>query len=161
MFISNFCSFVIAKYLCLTSKTPSYQYKDKTVLHIRQRITNKLIHMQSTLNTELLASTIKSKRGKMGLRDAANEIGNVSSATLGRVEKGNLPDVETFIKICKWLQVSTDTFVIDKKITNTKLSEKDKIVYQLRSSQELDKDTITAMIAMVDMAFTKLKKNAK
>lgn len=128
---------------------------------MRQCFTYKFIHMKSTLNTELLSSTIKTKRGKMGLRDAANEIGNVSSATLARVEKGNLPDVETFIKICKWLQVSTDTFVIDKKVTNTKLSEKDKIVYQLRSSQELDKETIAAMVAMVDIAFTKLKKNAK
>jgi transcriptional regulator with XRE-family HTH domain len=116
--------------------------------------------MQSTLNTELLSSAIKSKRGKNGLRNAAEEI-NISSATLSRVELGNLPDVETFIKICKWLGVSTDTFITGKKTTNSELSEKDKIVYQLRSSQELDSDTINAMVAMVDMAFTKLKKNAK
>lgn len=116
--------------------------------------------MQSTLNTELLSSTIKSKRGKKGLRDTALEI-DISSATLSRVELGNLPDVETFIKICKWLGVSTDTFVTGKKSTKTDLSEKDKLVYQLRSSQELDADTISAMVGMIDMAFTKLKKNAK
>lgn len=115
--------------------------------------------MQSTLNTELLSSAIKSKRGKKGLRDTAAEI-DISSATLSRVELGNLPDVETFIKICKWLGVSTDTFVIDKKTIKGDLSEKDKLVYQLRSSQELDPTTINAMVAMVDMAFTKLKKNA-
>lgn len=117
--------------------------------------------MQSTLNTELLSSAIKSKRGKKGLRDTAIEIGNISPATLSRVEQGNLPDVDTFIKICKWLGVSTETFITGKKIAKSELSEKDKLVYQLRSSQELDADTISAMVAMVDMAFTKLKKNAK
>jgi transcriptional regulator with XRE-family HTH domain len=116
--------------------------------------------MQSTLNTALLSSTIKSKRGQKGLRDTAKEI-DISSATLSRVELGNIPDVETFIKICKWIGVSTDTFIVGKKPSKAELSDKDKIVYQLRSSQELDPDTINAMVAMVDMAFTKLKKSAK
>lgn len=113
--------------------------------------------MQSTLNTELLASAIKSKRGKNGLRETAAEIGGISLSTLSRVEQGNLPDVETFIKICKWLDVSTDSF-IQGEVTASELSEKDKIVFQLRSSQELDQDTISAMIAMIDIAFTKVKK---
>jgi len=117
--------------------------------------------MSSTLNVELLASAIKTKRGSKGLRETAAEIGNISSATLSRIEQGNLPDVETFIKICKWLKVPTDKFVTGKKPTSLDLSEKDKIVYQLRSSQELDSDTINAMIAMVNMAFTKRKKNAQ
>lgn len=52
-------------------------------------------------------------------------------------------------------------FITGKKSTSSDLSEKDKIVYQLRSSQELDSDTINAMIAMVNIAFTKIKKNAK
>lgn len=117
--------------------------------------------MQSTLNTDLLSSAIKSKRGKKGLRDTSTEIGDISPATLSRVEQGNLPDVDTFIRICKWLGMSTDTFVSGKKMSTSELSEKDRLVYQLRSSQELDSDTISAMVAMVNMAFTKLKKNAK
>jgi transcriptional regulator with XRE-family HTH domain len=117
--------------------------------------------MSPKLNSDLLASAIKSKRGKMGLRDAAIEIGGVSPATLSRVELGNLPDVETFIKICNWLGVSTDTFIAGPKSPKPDLSEKDKIVYQLRSSKELDSQTISAMVAMVDVAFTKIKKGAK
>ena len=119
--------------------------------------------MESTLNTELLSSMLKSKRGKTGLRDTSTQIGNISAATLSRVEQGNLPDVETFIRLCKWLQVSTDTFVTGQKKPASDLSEKDKLVYQLRSSQQLDPDTINAMIGMVDMAFHKNKKkyNAK
>jgi transcriptional regulator with XRE-family HTH domain len=117
--------------------------------------------MPSTLNVDLLASAIKSKRGTKGLRETAAEIGDVSSATLSRIEQGNLPDVETFIKICKWLKVSTDTFISGKKMESSDLSEKDKIVYQLRSSQELDSETIDAMVGMVTLAFKKFKKNAK
>ena len=117
--------------------------------------------MQSTLNIELLASALKTKRGKKGFRETANEIGDISAATLSRVEQGNLPDVETFIKLCKWLQVSTDSFVSGKMPVSNEISEKDKIVYQLRSSQELDQDTISAMLAMIDLAFTKVRKDAK
>lgn len=117
--------------------------------------------MKSTLNTELFSSMIKTKRGKKGLRDTAEEIGNISAATLSRIEQGNLPDVETFIRLCKWLDVSSEIFITGKKSNQTELTEKEKLVYQLRSSRELDPDSINAMISMVDMAFTKLKKNAK
>ncbi|WP_439516268.1 helix-turn-helix domain-containing protein [Sediminibacterium sp.] len=123
--------------------------------------------MNSTLNSELLASMIKSKRGKKGLRETADEINQetghkiISAATLSRIEQGNLPDVETFIRLCKWLRVSTDEFVTSKDTVQKEITEKDKLVYQLRSSQELDADSINAMVAMVDMAFGKLKKSAK
>ena len=111
--------------------------------------------MKSTLNTEKFSSAIKSKRGNKGLRDTASEIGGISAATLSRIEQGNLPDVETFIKICKWLRVSTDSFILGKKPSNAELSEKDKLVYQLRSSRELDPVTVDAMIALINAAFNK------
>ena len=124
------------------------------------------MNTQSTLNTHLLSSMLKSKRGTMGLRNAAAEIssefGEISSATLSRVEQGNLPDVETFIKLCKWLNTSPDIFIAGDKPIKKEVSEKDKLVFQLRSSKELDPETINAMISMVDMAFTtKAKKRAK
>jgi transcriptional regulator with XRE-family HTH domain len=51
-----------------------------------------------------LAFQIKEKRGDRGLREVANEIG-ISHATLSRIENGKLPDIETFKKICEWLNV--------------------------------------------------------
>ncbi len=120
--------------------------------------------MESTLNSELLASMIKSKRGKKGLREVATEIskeiGDVSAATLSRIEQGKLPDVETFIKICKWLNVATDEFIVGKKTSISKLTEKELVLSQLRASRELDEDTIEAMVSMVNMAFTKVRKHA-
>lgn len=109
--------------------------------------------MQSTLNTELLASMLKNKRDKKGLRAVAEEIGEVSAATLSRIEQGKLPDVDTFIRICKWLDVPTDTFINDKKDTKKEVSTKDKVVAHLRADRELSKDTVNMLIKMIDMAY--------
>jgi transcriptional regulator with XRE-family HTH domain len=53
---------------------------------------------------ESLGQIISEKRGKQGIRAAAQEIG-ISPATLSRVENGHLPDLENFQKICRWLGV--------------------------------------------------------
>ncbi len=110
--------------------------------------------MKSTLNNELLSSMIKSKRQTKGLRDTAKEIG-IGLATLSRVEQGNLPDVETFIKLCNWLSVSTDIFITDSTPKKIVTSEKDSLIYQLRSSGELDQNTVAAIITLVELAYDK------
>ncbi|MBG6186436.1 MULTISPECIES: helix-turn-helix domain-containing protein [Flavobacterium] len=108
--------------------------------------------MQSTLNTDLLAGMLKSKRASKGLRAIAEEIGNVSAATLSRIEQGKIPDVDTFINICNWLKVSTDTFIVgntdSKPVTN-----KDQVVAHLRADKELTQDTVSMLIKMIDMAY--------
>ena len=50
-----------------------------------------------------LAQRIQEHRAGKGIREAAKEVG-VSSATLSRVENGKVPDLETFSRICRWLQ---------------------------------------------------------
>ena len=56
------------------------------------------------LTLETLGRLAAEKRGDVGVRAAAKEIG-ISPATLSRVERGYLPDLDTFGKICKWLNV--------------------------------------------------------
>lgn len=109
--------------------------------------------MQSTLNTELLAGMLKDKRADKGLRTVAEEIGGVSFATLSRIEQGKVPDVDTFIRICKWLDVTTDTFIVggEKK---KQVSTKDQVVAHLRAEKVLPKDTVNALIKMIDLAYT-------
>ena len=51
---------------------------------------------------ETLALLMKKKRGERGVRTAAKEIG-ISHATYSRVERGFLPDLENYQKICNWL----------------------------------------------------------
>ncbi len=51
-----------------------------------------------------LGRRLAEKRGERGIREVSKEIG-ISPATLSRVERGFLPDVETFGKICRWLKL--------------------------------------------------------
>jgi len=51
-----------------------------------------------------LGEMLRNKRGGRGVREVAHEVG-VSPATLSRVERGNIPDLGTFGKICKWLKL--------------------------------------------------------
>lgn len=108
--------------------------------------------MQSTLNTELLASMLKNKRGDKGLRAVADEIGEVSAATLSRIEQGKIPDVDTFIKICKWLGVTTDNFILGGKKTKP-VTNKEQVLAHLRADKELKKETVNMLIQMIDMAY--------
>jgi transcriptional regulator with XRE-family HTH domain len=112
--------------------------------------------MTNTLNTSLLSSMIKSKRGNKGLRSVSAEIGELSAATLSRVEQGKVPDVDTFIKLCKWLDVKADSFIISNQAEQNKgISNKEVIIAHLRSETELDPETVNAIVKLVDIAYTK------
>jgi len=53
---------------------------------------------------ESLGALVRERRGDRTLRETAREIG-IGPATMLRVESGRTPDVETFGKICQWLQL--------------------------------------------------------
>jgi transcriptional regulator with XRE-family HTH domain len=55
------------------------------------------------LPIEELGRLVLVRRGGRGIRNAAAEI-EISPATLSRVERGHMPDLETFAKICRWLE---------------------------------------------------------
>jgi len=57
-----------------------------------------------------LARLLKAKRGSRGVRAAALDAG-VSPATYSRVENGHMPDLETFAKLCKWLERDPKEFL--------------------------------------------------
>lgn len=63
-----------------------------------------------TLSIDELGRLIAAKRGSRGVRAAATEVG-VGHATLSRVENGHMPDLETFAKICRWLQRDPSEFL--------------------------------------------------
>lgn len=58
----------------------------------------------SRVTLHQLGDRLRRQRGDQGIRAIAREIG-VSPATLSRVERGNLPDLETFAKICRWMRL--------------------------------------------------------
>src|SRR6185312_8272522 len=59
---------------------------------------------------ESLGVLVREKRGDSKLRETAKEIG-IGPATLMRVENGRIPDIETFGKLCHWLNIDPGSFL--------------------------------------------------
>lgn len=57
-----------------------------------------------------LGAMVRKKRGSRKLREVAKEIG-IGAATLLRVENGRIPDITTFGRLCKWLEVDPGAFL--------------------------------------------------
>ena len=57
-----------------------------------------------------IGALVRERRGAHGVRQAAREIG-ISAATLSRIENGRQPDLDTFSKLCRWLDMSPSEFL--------------------------------------------------
>lgn len=65
-------------------------------------------------NAKSLRAAVITKRQielDINMEKAAEQIG-ISKATLSRIEKGNIPDIETLTKLCLWLNKEPNTFFI-------------------------------------------------
>lgn len=68
-----------------------------------------------------------------GLREAAKQIG-VSSSTLSRIERGEVPSLETFFTLCDWMDVSPADFVIEPYAEPRPSLTHDDVVRRLRAA---------------------------
>jgi len=84
---------------------------------------------------------IATKRGSKGIRTAAIEAG-VSSATLSRVENGHMPDLETFAKICKWLNRDPREFL---GLDSENADQSRKTVVHFKKNKTVSMETATAL----------------
>src|SRR5258708_24774285 len=121
--------------------------------------------MDSEIDTRLLAEELRQKRGKRGLRAVADEIGNVSASTLSRIEQGKVPDLDTFVRICRWLDVPPDRFIIRSRQNvgtqvDSKRGESDEQTLQtitvpvhLKADRTLSPKTLKALEQIVRLAF--------
>lgn len=110
--------------------------------------------MTRVFDTEYLAALIKTKRGNRGLREIAQEIGGVSPSTLSRIENGKVPDMDTFLRICAWLQVSSEEFIkeTDDQQKN-EISTTDRIEGYLRADRELTPEMADALAKLMKSAY--------
>jgi transcriptional regulator with XRE-family HTH domain len=111
----------------------------------------------SPLTVHSLGRLALGRRGDRGIREVASEIG-ISAATLSRVERGKMPDLETFGKICKWLRVDPASVlgVAPAKPASSGLS------VHFRKDQALSPDTAKALAQMIlaaQRAFMQLEKD--
>ena len=102
-----------------------------------------------------LAALIAKKRDGRPFRAVAEEIGGVSSPTLSRIEKGRLPDLDTYIRICRWLSISPEDLQNHESANNDdeELSTKEQVCAFLRADRNLPTDTASALTKMIELAY--------
>lgn len=101
-----------------------------------------------------LAALLTKKRQGRPYRVIAEEIGQVSSPTLSRIEKGSLPDLETFMRLCRWLEVSPEDFQHASGTGGERsLTNQEKICAFLRADRNLPIDTAKALTKMIELAY--------
>lgn len=96
-----------------------------------------------------LGVRVKEKRGSRKLREVAAEIG-ISAATLMRIENGRVPDLGTFGKICKWLDIDPRPLLgLESKLE----VHEEPAAYQVSAHLKLDQNpnpkTVNALAKMI------------
>lgn len=92
------------------------------------------------LPIEELGRLVVTRRGGRGVRAAAMDVG-VSAATLSRVENGHMPDLETFAKICRWLDRDPREFLgLEDQVQQTPQA-----VVHFRKKKTVAGETATAL----------------
>lgn len=95
-------------------------------------------------NIEIIGRKLEKARGARGVRAVALEIG-VSAATLSRVERGYMPDLETFGKICRWLKIDPAEVLGVKDV----VSKRPAVAVHFRKDQALQPTTAEALAQMI------------
>ena len=90
-----------------------------------------------------LGTMVRDKRGSCGLRTVAAEIGT-SAPTLSRIESGKMPDLQTFSKLCRWLEIDPAS-LLDVSPQTQATQQPDMVVAHLRADREIAPETATAL----------------
>lgn len=107
---------------------------------------------------EELGRLIAVKRDGRGIRAAATDVG-ISPATLSRVENGNMPDLVTFAKICKWLDLDPREFLgLDARVGDQGPPQ---AVAHFRKKKTVSHDTATALGELILASQRALQARAK
>ncbi|MBZ0317914.1 MAG: helix-turn-helix domain-containing protein [Anaerolineae bacterium] len=122
--------------------------------------------MSSEIDIQQLAVQLKEKRGRRGLREVADEIGGVSASTLSRIEQGKVPDLDTFVRICRWLDIPMDRFIIKDEPSSQKADSSENLntssqtlTVHLRADKTLDPKTAKALAHLIQLAYEAIERD--
>jgi transcriptional regulator with XRE-family HTH domain len=99
----------------------------------------------SEITLKNIGAALRRERGDMGLRETAKEIG-ISPATLSRVEGGKFPDIDTFRKICQWMELDAG------KVLGTKIDDSVIVsapMVHLKAEKNLSEKAVKALSSMI------------
>ena len=118
--------------------------------------------MTSYINFAKLAALLRAKRDSKGLREVAEEIGNVSPSTLSRIEGERVDDIasSTLLSLCDWLGISPADVIEEIKVaTPPAIALVDSVDLQLRADRDLDPTMAKMLSEMFKAAYREAKKN--
>jgi transcriptional regulator with XRE-family HTH domain len=105
-------------------------------------------YMKKKISLDELVIEVKKKRGSTGIRETATDIG-ISPATLSRVENGKLPDIDTFTRICRWLDVDAGEILNCSKNKGKIESSQPALSVHLKADKNLSKEAAHALADMI------------
>lgn len=108
------------------------------------------------LNIDELGKMVVARRGTLGVRAAAKEIG-ISPATLSRIENGHVPDLATFAAICRWLGEDPAQFLGMQRASG----DEPPATVHLRKKNTMSLDTATALGGMIIAAQRAIRDRGK
>ena len=113
-----------------------------------------------TLRVDDLAKMLRDRRATkgLGLRAAAEEAG-VSFNTLARVERGHVPDIETFSRIARWVGRSPADFLEPGRVTSDSTPEL--IEAHLRGDPALSSEAAESIAGLVKQLYDRLAEPAE
>lgn len=117
--------------------------------------------MGSYIDFVRLAKLVKTKRGNRGLREVAEEIGEISPSTLSRIEGERVTDMNssTFLRICDWLGISSAELIQNSQGSlPPDIDLPDSVELQLRATKDLDPTTAKMLAEMFKAAYREAKK---
>ena len=108
----------------------------------------------SRLTLQNLGVEVRKKRGNGGLRETARKIGT-SAPTLSRVESGKMPDLHTFRKLCRWLEVDPGKILSVNRQNIEETSETIASAH-LKAKKEISAETAKALANVIVRAQRRL-----
>jgi len=100
-----------------------------------------------------IGQLVLKKRGKMGIRAAAAEIGT-SPATLSRIERGKVADADTLRKVFFWLKVNPNDFFGHSEDNFQKLE----VQIAFKNKRTVPQETATSLSELIQKASIEFSK---
>ena len=110
------------------------------------------------LDIQSLARLVRSKRGTQGLRAVAEEC-HISTSTISRVEREQVPDISSFLLLCDWLEISPARLFKDSAMEEQQgggelsLNKADELALRVRADSRLEPATANVLAVLIKAAY--------
>lgn len=119
--------------------------------------------MASYIDFARLSKLVKAKRGNRGLREIADEIGDISPSTLSRIEGERVDEVatNTLLRICDWLDIAPSEIIRDSgEGPAPEIDLPDFVDLKLRAKKDMDPTMAKMLSEMFKAAYQEAQKSS-